>query len=107
MTIESQAGPGKIAADIQAPERSRPETILLRLRHPQARPTESVTVNGRPWTDFNKQKECVRIQKPVCTPALVFHEVAVRERGSPRANVQISRHWSLGGKAALRCRFAW
>jgi len=64
MVIESQAGAGKISATIQAPERNRPDTILLRLRHPQAKPIQSVTVNGQTWTDFDKEKEWVRIQKP-------------------------------------------
>ncbi len=64
MVIESQAGSGKITATLQAPDRNRPDAILLRLRHPQAKPIQSVTVNGQNWTDFDKQKEWVRIQNP-------------------------------------------
>jgi hypothetical protein len=64
LTIDSQASSGRIIATIRAPERSRPATILLRLRHPRAKPMQSVTVNGQNWTDFDKEREWVRIQEP-------------------------------------------
>jgi hypothetical protein len=64
VVIESQAGSGRITASVQAPERNRPAAILVRLRHPQATQLKSVTVNGQNWTDFDKQKEWVRIEKP-------------------------------------------
>jgi hypothetical protein len=64
MVIESQASSDKIVATVDMPDRSRPETLLLRLRHPQAKPIRSATVNGQNWTDFDKQKEWVRIQNP-------------------------------------------
>jgi hypothetical protein len=34
---------------------------LLRLRHPQGKPMQSVWVNGKKWTDFDVTKEWVRI----------------------------------------------
>ena len=64
LTIASQAASNKIVATIKMPDRSHPETLLLRLRHPQARPMRSVTVNGQNWSDFDTQKEWVRIQNP-------------------------------------------
>jgi hypothetical protein len=64
LTIESQAKDGKILADMVMPERARPESLLLRLRHPDAKPMRVVSVNGRSWSDFDKQKEWVRISNP-------------------------------------------
>jgi hypothetical protein len=64
VTVESQAGSGKITANLQVPERNRPDTILVRLRHPESKPIQSVTVNGQSWTDFDKQKEWVKIPRP-------------------------------------------
>jgi hypothetical protein len=64
MTIESRAGSGEIRADVQMPAARRPETLLVRLRHPEARPIRSVTVNGRPWQDFDASSERVRVPDP-------------------------------------------
>jgi len=64
LVIESQASSGKIMATVQTPDRNRPEVLLLRLRHPQSKPIQKVTVNGQSWTDFDRQKEWVRIQNP-------------------------------------------
>ncbi len=49
------------------PERSRgtrsvPETLVLRLRHPDEKPIKSVTVNGKPHKDFNPQREYIRLK---------------------------------------------
>ena len=64
LTIESQAKAGKILADVVMPNRTRPETLFLRLRHPDAKPMRLVSVNGRNWSDFDKQREWVRISNP-------------------------------------------
>jgi hypothetical protein len=64
LSVESQIASGKIAATIRMPERRRPDTLLLRLRHPQEKQIRSVAVNAQNWPDFDKQKEWVRIQKP-------------------------------------------
>ncbi len=63
-SIESQAGLGRIMARIRMPERSRPKTLLVRLRHPEAKSMRSVTINGADSTDFDVQKEWVRIENP-------------------------------------------
>ena len=34
---------------------------IVRLRHPKAQPIKSVTVNGQPWSGFNKDKEVVEL----------------------------------------------
>jgi hypothetical protein len=63
-TVRSEAATGKLRAEIQMPERSRPKVLLVRLRHPEARPLRAVTVNGQAWTDFDPNKEWVRIKGP-------------------------------------------
>ena len=54
-TIESHVAEGHIDAHIQPPAREQPEAIVLRLRHPEALPIQSVTVNGKPHTNFDAQ----------------------------------------------------
>ena len=64
MSIESRAASGRLLAEIEMPARGRPRALLLRLRHPEGKPIRSVTVNGQGWTDFDVQKEWVRIMSP-------------------------------------------
>jgi hypothetical protein len=59
--IVSAADQGTIAATIEMPSRNPPKTVLLRLRHPQALPIKSVTVNGEPWKDFEPAGEVLRL----------------------------------------------
>jgi hypothetical protein len=35
--------------------------VILRFRHPKTAPIQSVTVNGTPWTAFNKDKETITL----------------------------------------------
>ncbi len=64
MALRSEAASGKLAVEIQMPDRTRPKALLVRLRHPRERRMQSVTVNGRAWTDFAPEKEWVRIANP-------------------------------------------
>jgi hypothetical protein len=64
MTIESHADSGRIVAEIEMPDRKPPTVLLVRFRHPQRKAVRSVTVNGRTWSDFDIQKEWVRIENP-------------------------------------------
>lgn len=64
MSVASQAASNRLLAEIEMPDRSRPELLLVRLRHPIGKPIKSVTINGRNWTDFDVQKEWVRIERP-------------------------------------------
>ena len=41
------------------PERNRPRTIYVRLRHPQAKPIRSVTVGGKNYDRFDARKEWI------------------------------------------------
>ncbi len=64
LTVDSHAASGSLAARIQMPKRRSPKRLIVRFRHPRAGPMQSVTVNGRNWTDFDVEKEWVVIDKP-------------------------------------------
>jgi|GEM_PF-121987 len=57
----SQAADGKITAQIDPPKRRAPNRILLRFRHPEAKPIRRVQVNGQPWDKVNVEKEWVEL----------------------------------------------
>jgi hypothetical protein len=57
--IVSDADNGKINASIELPARKAPKEVVLRFRHPKSSPIKAVTVNGKPWTEFNKDKETI------------------------------------------------
>jgi hypothetical protein len=60
-TIVSDADHGGIAATVQMPSRNQPKAALLRLRHPRAAKIQAVTVNGKAWSDFDKDRELIRL----------------------------------------------
>jgi hypothetical protein len=60
--ILSDVDNGKINATIEMPARKAPASVVLRLRHPKSEPIKSVTVNGKPWTEFNKDKETITLK---------------------------------------------
>jgi hypothetical protein len=64
MTVESHAGTGSLTASIERPQRQPLNRLIVRFRHPEAKPMRSVTVNGQDWTRFDVQKEWVVIEKP-------------------------------------------
>ena len=64
MKLESSAASGKIVAEITTPARSRPKSLILRLRHPDAKPIQKVSVNGRDWRDYDPKKEWLKIDDP-------------------------------------------
>ena len=35
--------------------------MVLRLRHPKSAPIKAVTVNGKPWTSYDKDKETITL----------------------------------------------
>ncbi len=63
-TMESRADTGEITTTIELPARKEPAALLVRFRHPQAKPIQSVSVDGQNWTDFEVEKEWVRIPRP-------------------------------------------
>jgi len=60
--IVSDVDNGKINATVEFPARKAPASVLLRFRHPKSAPIKSVTVNGKPWTEFNKDKETITLK---------------------------------------------
>ncbi|MBM4435673.1 MAG: hypothetical protein FJ029_00260 [Actinobacteria bacterium] len=63
-SIESRASANEIAVTLDPPTRHRPGALLVRLRHPEQRPLQSVTLNGGVWSDFDAKKEWVRLPNP-------------------------------------------
>jgi hypothetical protein len=59
--IVSSLDDGKIKATVAMPSRGGQMGVLLRFRHPGAAPIKRVTVNGRPWEQFDKQREVIRL----------------------------------------------
>ena len=57
--ISSDVDAGKINAIVKIPTRKSPKRIIVRFRHPKATPIKSVTVNGRPWARFDREKETI------------------------------------------------
>ena len=64
MKIDSQAASNRLLVQIDMPDRRHPQNLLVRLRHPTGKSIKSVTVNGRDWTDFDVEKEWLRIKNP-------------------------------------------
>lgn len=59
--IRSEAGAGKITMKLELPSRNPPKGIVVRFRHPDAKPIQSVTVNGAEWRDFDANAGDVRL----------------------------------------------
>lgn len=62
--ITSKVAQGLIWATVSVPTREAPEAVVIRLRHPEGKRMQSVTVNGQAHTDFDAARETVRISKP-------------------------------------------
>jgi hypothetical protein len=60
--ITSDVDNGAIRATVDVPERNPPRSVLLRLRHPRAAPIKAVTVNGKPWGQFDRERDVVRLE---------------------------------------------
>ncbi|MCL5742862.1 MAG: hypothetical protein M1541_02880 [Acidobacteria bacterium] len=58
-SVESRIASGTIDAKVSAPSRAPVSRIRLRLRAPEGRTMRSVTVNGRPWRDFDPATEWI------------------------------------------------
>jgi len=64
MSVESNAGSGKLTAHIEMPQRRSPGQLVLRFRHPKGKLMRSATVNGHKWDNFDVKKEWVVVPKP-------------------------------------------
>ncbi len=47
---------------VEMPARNAPHVVLLRLPHPKLAPIKNVTVNGKDWSGFNKNKETIELK---------------------------------------------
>jgi hypothetical protein len=61
-TITSYVKKGYIEAEITPPERKKPDTMVIRLRHPEEKKFTSVTVNGQKYDDFDRERDIVRLR---------------------------------------------
>ncbi len=59
LQYESCAAEGAVRVVLDPPARNRPETIYLRIRHPQGRPMQNVVLNGEDYDKFDRQKEWI------------------------------------------------
>jgi hypothetical protein len=64
---------GHIEASIEPPARTPPNEIVLRLRHPEGKPMQAVTVNGKRHTDFDAKRETITLPR-AATPLNVRAE---------------------------------
>ncbi|MBL9215002.1 MAG: hypothetical protein JNG83_05960 [Opitutaceae bacterium] len=58
-TVRSRLAAGVIEARVEGPARRAPEKLRLRLRAPDGAKLRAVTVNGRPWSDFDPASEWI------------------------------------------------
>jgi hypothetical protein len=61
MTMLSRVGKGAIEMRIDPPKRNPPKTIRTRFRHPDGKPIQSVTVDGKPWRRFDPADEWIEL----------------------------------------------
>lgn len=57
----NSAGAGTITMALDPPVRNAPHQIIVRFRHPDAKPIRQVTVNGNPWSDFDAARGDIRL----------------------------------------------
>jgi hypothetical protein len=55
LEVASHAKTGRIEAKLTLPQRNPNKLVKLRLRHPEGLKLSSVTVNGKPWTQFESK----------------------------------------------------
>ena len=59
--IESAVDKGVIECTVEPPTVRQPSRIVLRLRHPESKPIKTVTVNGKPYGDFDVEGETISL----------------------------------------------
>jgi hypothetical protein len=60
--IVSDVDNGKINSTVEMPTRKSQKEVVLRLRHPKSAPIRGVTVNGKSWTSYDKDKETITLK---------------------------------------------
>jgi hypothetical protein len=61
LEVRSATASGRIEVDLDGPQRNDCRAVKLRLRHPESRPIRSITVEGKPWTDFDAAGEWITL----------------------------------------------
>ena len=59
--IHSQVRVGRISMSLDPPTRNTPSRILVRFRHPEAKPMRRVTVNSSVWRNFDGEKGDIQL----------------------------------------------
>ncbi|MGB9690194.1 hypothetical protein [Thermogutta sp.] len=59
LVMTSHSREGRIEVDMLPPERNPPQTIYLRIRHPDGKPLQRVTLNGQPYDKFDRDREWI------------------------------------------------
>ncbi|MCY2953721.1 MAG: hypothetical protein NTU53_17340 [Planctomycetota bacterium] len=59
LEITSHTSQNRIIASINLPQRDPADVVLLRLRHPEGKQFEKVTVNGQDWDKLNRPLELI------------------------------------------------
>ncbi len=59
--IESAVDKDVIECTVEPPTVRQPSRIVLRLRHPESKPIKTVTVNGKPYGDFDVEGETISL----------------------------------------------
>jgi len=59
--ITSHANEGYLEAEITPPTRNQPNSIVLRLRHPNEKKIKGVTVNGQAYNNYDPNKDIVTL----------------------------------------------
>ena len=63
-TITGENDSSEIAATIQLSQRNPPKELLIRFRHPSEKPVKQVTINGKPWKNYDVNKEYIKVPVP-------------------------------------------
>ncbi len=68
LRIASAVAAGSISAQIEFLSDRRPDRVWLRLRHPDKARLRSVSFNGETWSDFDAERELIRIPGKGASP---------------------------------------
>ena len=71
LKVTSRAGQGEIHCELRLPENAPCDQVFLRLRHPTSATLKSVTIDGKPWSDFDAKRERIRLPKSASKVVLV------------------------------------
>ena len=65
--ITSHTASGNIQATLKLEQRAPIHRLVLRFRHPEGKQLRSVSINGKPWQQFDREKEWIIIPEPTAS----------------------------------------